>query len=286
MSIQLSGALVQVLAGALFVAVLVLIIMRIFGRSGNRTAVLLPLISQWLGAYVLWAFVGGLAHQLGLIQTYHPRPFAILALIGGALQYRARVHGTRWQARDVFVGGQLFWLAILIVQNAVSAFSGGATDPQILSGFRDWLGAEGFPRIEGSFPHSGVDVAGRRGSRVIAAADGLVTVARDSRNTCGLIVVIEHQPYGYRTVYCHLSQLSVKSGEGVRRGQRIGAIGATGLRAWPGYEHVHWEMQSVGMPWVRQDPVRRTVGCFDSTKVYPTDRLVFTYPVRCDKVRR
>ena len=52
------------------------------------------------------------------------------------------------------------------------------------------------------------------------------------------------------------------------------------MRAWPGYEHVHWQPQKgKGGPY--EDPVWKTMGCFDATGLYPTDRLVLTYPVKC-----
>jgi len=150
--------------------------------------------------------------------------------------------------------------------------------PRILAGFGDWRGSEGYPRLS---RHRGLDIAGRIGSDVLAAADGRITVARDNRDLCGLIVAIAHDPHGYRTVYCHLAVISVKSGEGVTRGQRIGTIGTTGQRAWPGYEHVHWELQRGGDMRDIEDPVPRLAGCFDGTKLYPADRLVLTYPVKC-----
>jgi hypothetical protein len=71
---------------------------------------------------------------------------------------------------------------------------------------------------------------------VLAAADGRVTVARDSGDLCGLIIVIVHDPHGYRTIYCHSSSIFVKPGEMVTRGQPIGTVGTTGQRAWPGFE--------------------------------------------------
>jgi len=277
-----SSALIQIAVGVLLVVILV----RIAGRPGMRLLAPVAVISLWLAAYALWAFVGGLAHQHNLIHTYHPRLFWVLALIGGVLHYRAWVGGKRLQARLVFVAGQVVWVAILIAQHNTMAPSGGAASPLILSGFGDWLGAEGFPRVEGRFPHSGVDVAGSLGSPVLAAADGLVTVAQEGRDTCGAIVVIDHLTFGYSTIYCHLSQVSVSPGEEVKRGQRIGAIGTTGLSAWPGYEHVHWELQPRGRFWDREDPLSRTVGCFDETLVYPTNRFVLTYPVSCGKAHR
>jgi murein DD-endopeptidase MepM/ murein hydrolase activator NlpD len=154
--------------------------------------------------------------------------------------------------------------------------AGGA--PRILAGFGDWRGAEGYPRLD---PHRGIDVLGRVGSDVLAAAAGRVVVARDSQDLCGLIVVVVHDPHGYRTVYCHLAAIAVTVGEGVTRGQRLGALGTSGQRAWPGYEHVHLELQRGTDPRDLHDPVPRMVGCFDAAAAYPADRLALTYPVPC-----
>lgn len=150
--------------------------------------------------------------------------------------------------------------------------------PRIHAGFGDWLGSEGYPRLR---PHRGVDIAGRMGADVLAAADGRVAVARDNRDLCGLIVVIDHDAYGLRTVYCHFSEIAVRVGDSIKRGQRIGAVGTSGQRAWPGFEHVHLELQRGREINAVEDPLARIVGCFDETKVYPADRLVLTYPVRC-----
>ncbi|MBI2527877.1 MAG: M23 family metallopeptidase [Candidatus Rokubacteria bacterium] len=150
--------------------------------------------------------------------------------------------------------------------------------PRILAGFGDWLGSEGYPRPS---PHRGIDVAGRPGADVLAAADGRVTVARDTGDLCGLIVVIAHEAHGYRTVYCHFSAIAVSAGDSVRRGQRIGAVGTSGQRAWPGFEHVHLELQRGRDRKDIEDPLPRIVGCFAETRRYPPDRLVLTYPVKC-----
>src|SRR5438132_479873 len=114
---------------------------------------------------------------------------------------------------------------------------------------------------------------------VLAAVDGRVAVVEDSRDLCGLKVVIVHEPYGYLTIYCHSSALTVQPGEMVKRGQRIGALGTTGQRAWPGFEHVHLELWR--RPGHLEDPASWIVGCFDGERSYPADRLVLTYPVKC-----
>lgn len=150
--------------------------------------------------------------------------------------------------------------------------------PRILAHFGDWRGAEGYPRLD---RHRGIDVKGRVGTDVLATADGRITVARDRPDLCGLIVVVVHDPHGYRSVYCHLSEIAVKVGDPVARGQRLGALGTSGQRAWPGYEHVHLELQRGIDPSDLLDPLAHIVGCFDAGARYPTDRLALTYPVPC-----
>ena len=152
--------------------------------------------------------------------------------------------------------------------------------PRILAGFGDWFGSEGYPLFR---RHRGLDIKGSPGSDVLAAADGRVTVARDNGGLCGLIVVIDHDPdpQGYRTVYCHFSEVAVRVGDTVKRGQRIGAVGTSGQRAWPGFEHVHLEVQRGRDINAIEDPLPRIVGCFDETQLYTAARLVLTYPVKC-----
>ncbi len=213
--------------------------------------------------------------------------FPALAIAGGALLVLSAIRAARdlrRGARRPTIGLAVGAVATLLF--AVLPFArfvymmAPAADgaPRILAGFGDWRGAEGYPRLDA---HRGIDVKGRVGTAVLAAADGRVTVARDRQDLCGLIVVVVHDPHGYRTVYCHLAEIAVKVGEGVARGQRLGALGTSGQRAWPGYEHVHLELQRGTDPKDLEDPISRMVGCFDPAARYPADRLALTYPVPC-----
>jgi len=94
-----------------------------------------------------------------------------------------------------------------------------------------------------------------------------------------LIVVIDHD-HGHRTVYCHFSEIAVRVGDSVKRGQRIGAVGTSGQRAWPGFEHVHLEVQRGRDVNAIEDPLPRLVGCFDRTKLYPADLAFGASPGR------
>ncbi|WP_448502373.1 M23 family metallopeptidase [Sphingomonas sp.] len=96
--------------------------------------------------------------------------------------------------------------------------------------------------------HSGVDVARSTGTPVVAPADGVVVLASEAPFTIeGMLLMIDHG-MGLNSAFLHLSRIDVREGEAVRRGQRIGAVGATGRATGP---HLHW-----GMKWrdARIDP--------------------------------
>ena len=219
--------------------------------------------------------------------------FPALAVIGGALALLAFARSLRrfvGALRDtgrpsvvslVSSAAATLLLVVLPGVRLVEMLSPPAgRAPRILARFGDWRGSEGYPLPR---PHRGLDIKARPGSDVLAAADGRVTVARDSGDLCGLIVVIVHDPHGYRTVYCHFARIAVERGDEVRRGLPIGTVGTTGQRAWPGYEHVHLELQRGTDPRDLEDPAPRMVGCFDASARYPADRLVLTYPVSCGR---
>lgn len=85
--------------------------------------------------------------------------------------------------------------------------------------------------------HRGLDIANHRGTPIIATADGRVaSVGRNSG--LGKIVALDHG-YGFRTRYAHLSEIKVKRGQAVRRGDVIGLMGSTGYSTGP---HLHYEV--------------------------------------------
>lgn len=95
--------------------------------------------------------------------------------------------------------------------------------------------------------HSGIDFAAKPGTPVLATADGTVKDAgQDSQN--GNYIVLDHG-YEYHTRYNHLSQINVKAGDRVKRGDQIGKVGNSGRSMGP---HLHYEVQFKGEP---QNPV-------------------------------
>ena len=88
--------------------------------------------------------------------------------------------------------------------------------------------------------HTGVDLTAQSGTPVYATGDGRVEVAGRGQGLggYGVCIVINHG-YGFKTLYAHLSDVKVKQGERVKRGEVIGNVGRTGLAQ--GY-HLHYEV--------------------------------------------
>lgn len=92
---------------------------RSFGCAGSRAAILVSVVSHWVAAYVLWSFAGGLALHYGLVTSYESWLFGLVAVAGGAWHYRTAVRAGRERGLTVFVGVQLAWLVIVLVQNGI-----------------------------------------------------------------------------------------------------------------------------------------------------------------------
>jgi murein DD-endopeptidase MepM/ murein hydrolase activator NlpD len=91
--------------------------------------------------------------------------------------------------------------------------------------------------------HSGVDLEAEYGTKVRAAADGVVSYAGWEEGY-GNMVKIEHD-YNYETCYGHNSRLLVHVGESVKKGQVISLSGNTGESTGP---HLHYEVRINGQP--------------------------------------
>jgi len=85
--------------------------------------------------------------------------------------------------------------------------------------------------------HDGIDFATLIGTTVMAAMDGVVSVAVYHRQH-GNYIVIKHSN-GYKTLYSHMNSFSVKVGDTVSKGQKIGESGNTGNSTGP---HLHFSI--------------------------------------------
>ncbi len=95
--------------------------------------------------------------------------------------------------------------------------------------------------------HTGLDFAAKTGTPVFATADGKVTEA-GRQSGYGNCIDISHG-YNYLTRYAHLSEILVKPGQEVKRGEMIGKVGSTGKSTG---SHLHYEVRFKDEP---QNPV-------------------------------
>jgi murein DD-endopeptidase MepM/ murein hydrolase activator NlpD len=121
------------------------------------------------------------------------------------------------------------------------------TASKLASGF----GMRVNPFHKGLYHHDGIDLDGPRGSEVLAAAAGRVSVISrsDLQAGYGNTVEIDHG-YGYVTRYSRLGEIGVYYGQRIAKGQSLGTIGISGGSVAP---HVHYEVLKDGK---NLDPVR------------------------------
>ena len=90
--------------------------------------------------------------------------------------------------------------------------------------------------------HLGFDLAVSAHTPVVAANNGTVVWAAPL-GIYGNCIVVDHG-YGLQSIYGHLSEIAVKEGDSVERGQTMGKSGSTGLA---GGDHLHFSMQVDGV---------------------------------------
>ncbi len=92
--------------------------------------------------------------------------------------------------------------------------------------------------------HPGLDIGGSEGSAVRAVAVGTVLYAGNEATKYGNLVVIDHGK-GWHTAYAKLQKVTVKKGEKVRAGERIGLLGHTGETS---RTELHFEVRRNNQP--------------------------------------
>jgi murein DD-endopeptidase MepM/ murein hydrolase activator NlpD len=107
--------------------------------------------------------------------------------------------------------------------------------------------------------HTGVDISAPVGSPIRATADGVIALAEYSGGY-GRLVVVDHGGR-VQTYYAHLSRIDVIAGQEVRRGELVGALGASGRVTAP---HLHYEVRLGGnavnpYDFLARAPVAQTV---------------------------
>lgn len=130
--------------------------------------------------------------------------------------------GSNSSGNDVTVGSS--WLVPCSYKKISSPF-----------GFRE------SPTSGASRYHQGVDLAANAGTPIVASRGGTVTIASYS-NSAGYYVTINHGD-GFSSIYMHMTNYVVSSGQKVNQGQTIGYVGSTGISTG---NHLHFGIAQNG----------------------------------------
>ena len=101
--------------------------------------------------------------------------------------------------------------------------------------------------------HRGIDIAAPVGTPVVAAVGGEVRFA-GTAGSSGLTVSIRSADGRFDTSYLHLSARSVRKGDRVAAGDRVGAVGTTGTRSATA-AHLHFGVRDAGSRHAYHEPL-------------------------------
>lgn len=90
--------------------------------------------------------------------------------------------------------------------------------------------------------HNGIDMACSQGTPIYATRAGTVTTASYQAGGAGYYVSINHGD-GFSSIYMHMTNYVVSSGQSVSQGQLIGYVGSTGISTGP---HLHFGISYAG----------------------------------------
>ena len=102
----------------------------------------------------------------------------------------------------------------------------------------------GFGAKTNGAANDGINVAVPEGTSVKAAEDGVVAYAGNELKGYGNLVLVRHSN-GFVTAYAHASDIAVKRGDQVKRGQIIARAGQTGSVSSP---QLHFEIRKGSTP--------------------------------------
>ena len=86
--------------------------------------------------------------------------------------------------------------------------------------------------------HKGIDIKAPMGTDVLASSDGIIQKVKPQNTGYGNHIVIEHDNT-FKTLYAQLSTMTVKVGDKVKAGDKIGEVGSSGASTGP---HLHYEV--------------------------------------------
>jgi len=82
------------------------------------------------------------------------------------------------------------------------------------------------------WPHYGIDIAAKQGTKIKSSATGIVTMAEPDLYYTGGTIIMDHG-HGISTIYSHLATLNVQVGDEILQGDFIGTVGSTGRSTGP-----------------------------------------------------
>lgn len=158
--------------------------------------------------------------------------FAIAVRYGVPFQNIAIANGME-EPYTVRVGQELIIPAVLkspppLPQQRSEPYFRWPHDGKVLLGFSD--------------KHDGIDIAANPLEMIRASASGTVTFADEEKTRFGRQVLIDHGN-GWQTSYGHLAKLTVKKGDIVKTGERIGLAGDAGVAT---RTELHFEIRHEG----------------------------------------
>lgn len=167
--------------------------------------------------------LGGIAEEWELSESYeYPEFLARLDNLQMQLQYdENRLAVMESLLMDKKINRTMFPDAWPVKGGWMSSLFGYRSDP--------FTGRKAF--------HSGVDIAGRNGAPIQAAAAGVVIHA-GKRAGYGNSVVLQHAN-GYSTRYAHADDVLVELGQKIEKGESIATVGSSGRSTGP---HLHFEV--------------------------------------------
>ena len=90
------------------------------------------------------------------------------------------------------------------------------------------------------WPHFGIDIAAKQGTKIKASGSGIVTMSESDLYYTGGTIIMDHG-HGISTIYSHLEKLMVKVGDKIDQGDIIGTVGSTGRSTGPHLDfRVNW----------------------------------------------
>jgi hypothetical protein len=132
----------------------------------------------------------------------------------------------------------VMFFTMVLSANSASSISGNSGS---IYTYDETASIFGLPVLQEMRLHKGIDFDIEEGTPILAAENGVVEVASFDSSGYGNYVVINHG--NVKTLYGHMREFIVHSGESVTRGQTIGYCGSTGLSTGP---HLHFEIQDNG----------------------------------------